>query len=244
MENPNVYQLIKSGKSALSEQVAHQILDLISSKQLEVGKRLPSIEELSSYLGVSRTSIREAIKLLDAWGVVTVRHGVGTFVTGMNPDALTIPLKVSAEREEEAIWKLHQLREALEPYIAAKAAENATHDHIKTMQDALRRMEESLDKPEEFIEADLDFHTALAEATGNEIFLVIIHPVIDLLQDARRIAISTAGSGRRAQSYHRLIFEHIKAGKPEEAEKAMKSHLDQTWGEIQPNIEKKTMRAR
>lgn len=243
IENPNVYQPLKSGKEALSKQVASQILELISAKQLTVGSRLPSIEELSAYLGVSRSSVREAIKLLDAWGAITVKHGVGTFVTGFKADALALPLMISAEREEEVIVKLHQLREALEPYIAAKAAENVTSIQIEKMEQSLKIMDASLDKTEEFIQADLDFHTALAEAMGNDIFLIMIHPVIDLLQDARRLSVKTRGASSRAQSYHHEIYKHVIAGEPNEARDAMKSHLDQTWCEILTNIEENVTEA-
>jgi GntR family transcriptional repressor for pyruvate dehydrogenase complex len=98
-------------------------------------------------------------------------------------------------------------------------------------------MDESLEKSEEFIQADLDFHTALAEATRNDIFLIMIHPVIDLLQDARRLSVKTRGASSRAQAYHHEIYNHVVAGLPNEASEAMKAHLDQTWCEILANIE-------
>lgn len=236
IENPSVFQTLRSGKEALSRQVAGQILDLIAAKHLVVGSRLPSNENLSEYLGVSRTSVREAIKLLDAWGAITVKHGVGTFVTGFKADALTLPLMISVEREEEAIVKLHQLREALEPYVAAKAAKNVTSIQIDKMKQSLIIMDGSLDKGEEFIQADLDFHTALAEASGNDFFLMMIHPVIDLLQDARRISIKTRGASSRAQAYHHKIYNLVITGQSDEARDAMKSHLDQTWREIIENL--------
>jgi len=129
--------------------------------------------------------LREAIKLLDAWGILTVKHGVGTFVSSVTEDALTIPFKVSVERSKEAIRNLHQLREALEPAIATLAAENARPEHLEKMEEALHRMDQSLANPTEYIQADLAFHSALANATGNDLFLILVYPVIDLLQDVR-----------------------------------------------------------
>jgi len=237
MEEPTLYQPVERGKGSLSEQVARQIIDLIARKQLETGDRLPSSDELTGYLEISRTAMREAIKLLDAWGVVTVRHGVGTFVAELSVDALTIPIKVSAERKEEAVFNLHQIREALEPYIAAIAARNARPEHIEEMEESLHRMDQAIDNPSEYIPADLDFHSALAKATGNDLFLIVIHPVIDLLQDVRRLTQKTQGALERGQSSHWMIFEHVKAGRAEKAREAMLSHLNQVWLDFQAQLD-------
>lgn len=231
-----LYQVVRTDKAALSEQVARQILDLITTKRLVVGDRLPPLDELTGYLGVSRTSLREAIKLLDAWGVVTVKHGVGTFVAGLTEDALTIPFQVSVERSEQAIRHLYQVREVLEPAIAVLAAENARPEHIEKMQEALNRMDQSLTNPDEYIQADLAFHSALAEATGNDLFLIVIHPVIDLLQRVRRLAIQSVEDAERAQASHKMIFKHVKAKNADRAREAMLSALDETWREIRQRM--------
>ncbi|MGD8519204.1 MAG: GntR family transcriptional regulator, partial [Anaerolineae bacterium] len=89
MAGATLYRPVKVGKGVLSERVAQQIIELIAGRHLPVGSRLPSLEELGQYLGVSRTAVREAIKLLDAWGVVEVKHGVGTFVADVPGQALT-----------------------------------------------------------------------------------------------------------------------------------------------------------
>ena len=236
MGESTIYKPVGIGKGALSEQIAHQILDLVAHRQLEVGSRLPPLDELCTHLRVSRTVVREAIKLLDAWGVLTVKHGVGTFVAGLTESILRIPLKVSVERSEEAILNLHQLREALEPDIAAIAADNAKPEHIEEMEEALRRMDDALANPYEYAQADLDFHSALAQATGNDLFLIVIYSVIDLLQDARCLALQSPGAGERAQAYHQLILEHVKARRADGAREAMNAHLGQAWGEIQSRL--------
>jgi GntR family transcriptional repressor for pyruvate dehydrogenase complex len=223
--------------------VALQIADLVAQGQIEVGSRLPSLAELCTQLGVSRSAVREGIKLLDAWGIVTVRHGVGTFVSGVTDDTLTMPLRVSAERSAYAIRNLHQLREALEPNIAELAASNAGPVHLREMKDALDRMESLLSNASEgtdddqFVEIDLAFHSALAKATGNDLFLIVIRPVIHLLQEARRLSVETPGATHRAQVYHRMILERVRAGQPGGAKEAMRAHLAQTWQEIAEQIE-------
>lgn len=243
-EGPSVdehllYQPVRAGRATLSEQVADQIVDLISRHQLKVGDRLPPLAELTGYLEVSRTAVREAIMLLSAWGVVTVRHGIGTFVAGPDVDALRTTLQVSAERTEQALRNLHQVREALEPTMAAIAARNATSEHIAKMEEALRAMDQALDDPPTYIQADQAFHSALAEATGNALFLIVLHPVIDLLQDMMTVIQKTPGAMERGQEFHRRLVEQIKGGpdNANAAEHTMLEHLRQAWLEVQPRAD-------
>jgi GntR family transcriptional repressor for pyruvate dehydrogenase complex len=238
MDKPITYQPLGMGKGSLSEQVAEQIIDLIASRRLNVGDQLPPLVELTEHLAVSRTAVREAIKLLDAWGMVTVKHGVGTFVDGLPEGALTIPLRVSAERSGNTVWNLHQVRMVLEPGIATLAAENACPQHIQEMEDAIRKMDQTLDAPDEYIAADLAFHTALAAATGNDLFLMVLRPVIGLLNDAMHLAEKTLGAMEKGQTYHRMLLEHIKARSADKAKDAMKAHLDEVWRTLAVQLEK------
>jgi len=141
------------------------------------------------------------------------------------------------ERSDKAICHLHQLREALEPDIAAFAALNAQDEHIRLIEQTIRSMEKCMDTPKSFIVHDLAFHAALADATGNNLFLIVIHSVVDLLQDMRNLAVSTPGAPARAHQYHMRILENIKAKNPNGARQEMKSHLSQTWSEIQSVID-------
>jgi GntR family transcriptional repressor for pyruvate dehydrogenase complex len=233
-----VYHPVRPDGGDLPLQAARQVLDLIESRELEVDSQLPSLDELSRHLGVSRASVREAIKLLDAWGVVTVKHGVGTFVAGLRRDTLTIPFKVGAERGNSAVLNLHQIRQALEPDIAALAARNARPEHIEKMGKALVRMEQALDNPRDFILADMTFHSTLAEATGNDLFVLIIHAVIGLLEDSRYLTAQPPTAGKRALPSHRDMLDHVKAGRADQAREAMQSHLDITWHEVLAHYEK------
>jgi len=133
---------------------------------------------------------------------------------------------------------LHQLREAIEPDIAALAAINAHAEHVQLIEQTIRSMEDCIDAPDCFIVHDLAFHSALAEATGNDLFLIVIHSVVDLLQDMRCLAISTPGAPARAQQYHVRILENIKTKNPNGARQEMKAHLSQAWSEIQGIIDR------
>jgi len=239
MGDSSLYQPIRMGKGALSEQVAHQIIDLIADKRLKAGTRLPSLDELASFLGVSRTAVREAIKLLDAWGVVTVKHGVGTFVAEQAGDALRVPFQVSMERGEKSIRNLLQLREVLEPGIAGLAAEHALPEHLSEMQEALGRMDHTLTTDaDEFNKADMAFHVALAKATGNDLFLLVISPIVDIFHDLYHVAHRVPGAAARGQAFHWIILKHIEAGNAEEAREAMRAHMKQVWVDVQTGLDR------
>jgi GntR family transcriptional repressor for pyruvate dehydrogenase complex len=204
---------------------------------------------LAEALNVSQNSLREAIKLLNAWGVVVTRHGVGTFVSKGMEGALSFVFQqvsaISDDRgsgREAALRDLHQVRKALEPHIAAIAAHNAEPDHLEQMEAALHSMDEALadttryDLPR-YLEADLAFHTGLARATGNDLFLMLIYPVSELLQESwRRLAMRTPGAFERAQVFHREILTYVRQKDAEKAQEAMVSHLDQAWKEIRSQL--------
>ena len=238
MEDASLYQRVSLRKGALPDQVAHQIIDLIAARRLEAGNRLPPLDELTGYLDVSRTAVREAIKLLDAWGIVSVKHGVGTFVAQPSGHALSVPFKVHVERGGESIRDLLQVREVLEPGIAAIAANHARPEHIAEMEAALHKMDQALTDPDQFNAADLAFHVALAKATENDLFLLVIYPVVDLFLELFNVAHKVAGAAARGRAFHQVILEHIRAGDAEQAREAMHAHIKQVWLDVQPQIDK------
>jgi GntR family transcriptional repressor for pyruvate dehydrogenase complex len=232
VDESNLYHRVKRDDEVLSDQVAQQIISLIVDDHLGVGSRLPPLSELAGYLGVSRTAVREAIKRLDAWGIISVKHGVGTFVAEMPEDVLTVPFKITAGRSGAAQRKFQQVRKVLEPSIAALAAENAGPEHIERMQETLARMYEALDNPVAYDQADMDFHTALVRATQNEILVMIMHPVMDILRQTIQAPEEVA---ERLTVYerHHAIFECVKAGQPGRAREAMIRSIEKRSNQIE-----------
>ena len=126
----DVFRTIRLDEGLLSVQAARQIRELVQSGELRRGERLPSERELCERLGVSRTVVREAIKMLRASGLVKVRLGVGTFIADEPANVLEGTLNYADDQEARKISDLQQVREVLEPAAAALAAQNATsHGH-------------------------------------------------------------------------------------------------------------------
>lgn len=224
----DIFRTIKLDEGSLSVQAAQQIRELIRSGELKKGERLPSERELGERLGVSRTVVREAIKMLRASGYVKVRMGVGSFVAEDPINILEDPLNYSNDPESKKIADLHQVREVLEPAVAALAAQYATSVDILKMEAAVLDMEQNLSNGYRYIEADKLFHVALAESTKNSVFTLLLNSIVDLLQEARRLAISTPGAGERSSRYHRRILEAVKNRDAEEAFNVMGEHMQQT----------------
>lgn len=214
----------------LSIQVANQIQDLILSKHLKVGDRLPPERELCQQFGVSRTVIREAIRALEAKGLLTSQGGSGTYVKGLQSEdvADSIGMYITTRDKPISHAKLMEVRRVLEVQIAALAAERATEESIEELDGLLARMDEAQDDPHAFAKFDLEFHVALAHATGNELFEILLDPFMDALYEARRLASKLPGVPEEAMGLHRDILAKVKAGDAEGAAQAMAVHLDQS----------------
>ena len=174
--------------------------------------------------------------LLDAWGIVVVKHGVGTFVAELPQDALSVPFRVSAERSPQMYRHLHQVRQALEPMMAYVAATCAQPEHIEEMKEAVRTMEQAPVASEEYVQADVAFHTTLAKSTGNPLFPIVIYPTVDLMRDLWSLPTQTQKGAETGLPWHRQMVEHIKNKNAEKARETMEILLDAASQEMERAI--------
>ncbi len=229
MEEDRLYSPVKR-QDKLSAQVADQIQNLILSKRLKVGDRLPSERDLCEQFGVSRTVVREASRALEAKGLLMAQSGSGTYVKGIQSEDIvdSIGMYITTQDKPISHAKLMEVRRVLEVQIAALAAERATKESLDELDDLIARMDEARNDPRAFAKFDLEFHVALARATGNELFVILIDPFMDALYEARRLASNLPGVPEEALELHRSILEKVKAGDAEEAAQAMSVHLSQS----------------
>ena len=219
-----MYQPIQSER--LYERIVDQIERRIVAGELEVGDQLPAERDLAEQFGVSRTAVREAIKALREKGLVEIRLGRGTFVTNGANGAVRHSLGLLL-KNENGFAHLVEVREILEPEIAALAATRVEGEHIDSMAEAVETMETALDNADVFVEADLDFHLALAEATQNPIIPALMDSIIDLLREQRKRTGSVESGLARGQHHHKKILEAVVQRDSQAARKAMKAHLKQ-----------------
>ncbi len=225
-DKPDQYEAIQSER--LYQKIVDQIEGRILTGELRLGDHLPSEREMAEQFRVSRTAVREAVRALAEKGLVQVRPGRGTYITNGTSAAvrhsLGLLLKIG---QPEGSRHLVEVREIFEPGTAALAAERATDDQIAALRDAVATMDAALDDGDTFIEADLDFHLALAEASQNPLIPALIDSIVDLLREQRMAIFRVAGGPQRGQYHHKRILEAVSRHDPEAAREAMRAHLRQ-----------------
>ena len=221
-----VYKVVRT--SRLYEQIVQQIEESVLNGTLKPGDQLPAERELAQRLGVSRTAVREAVKALREKGLVEAYSGRGTFVTDGTSQAArqSFDLMVKIGQQEGAPH-LAELRLILEPGIAALAAVRAKEDDLVALREAVAVMDRAQDDPEAYIEADLDFHLALAETVANPLILSLIDSIVGLLREQRIKIFNVEGGPQRGQIHHKRILEAMERRDAEMARTSMRAHLEQ-----------------
>jgi len=221
-----MYKVVQT--SRLYEQIVQQIESSITKGHLKEGEQLPAERELAQQFGVSRTAVREAVKTLREKGLVEAYAGRGTFVTNGTARSMRHTLdRMMRSGPREGATHLAEVREILEPEIAALAAQRADEDARSAMRESMTAMDAARLDPEGFIEGDLDFHLALAEAASNPLILSLIDSIVGLLREQRLRTYYIDGGPERGQYHHRRILEAIECRDPQRARDAMCAHLRQ-----------------
>jgi GntR family transcriptional regulator, transcriptional repressor for pyruvate dehydrogenase complex len=221
-----VYKVIRT--SRLYEQIVQQIEESVLNGTLKPGDQLPAERELAQQLGVSRTAVREAVKTLREKGLVEAYSGKGTFITDGTSQAARQSFDLMVKLgQPEGLPHLAELRLIMEPGIAALAALRTEEEHLVTMREAVAVMDRAHRDPDAYIEADLDFHLALAEAAANPLILSLIDSIVGLLREQRIKIFNVEGGPQRGQFHHKRILEAVERHDPEMARAAMCSHLEQ-----------------
>ena len=221
-----MYKIVQS--SRLYEQIVEQIEQSVQKGDLKPGDQLPAERELAEQFGVSRTAVREAVKALREKGLVEAYPGKGTFITSGSSN----PMRQSLDRmmrsaQVDATSSLVEVREILEPEIAALAAVRATEENLNSLREAMAVMDAAKRDPDAYIEADLDFHLELAEAAANPLILSLIDSIVGVLREQRMRIFEVDGGPDRGQYHHKKIFEAVEHQDAPGAREAMRAHLRQ-----------------
>ena len=214
-------------KRRVFEDVARQIQRLIVDGTLKPGELLPPERQLAEQFGVSRNSVRDAIRTLELSGLVVARHGEGNVVADVAPETLVAPLTTLLLRKRKAVAELIDVRKILEPALAARAAVHATAEQIAHLEDVLRRQAEKTARGESTVEEDTEFHYTIAVAAGNGVVRRLLDVLMDLLRETRGRSLQVEGRLQRSLSGHRRVLQAIARRDPEEAERAVRQHLEE-----------------
>ena len=212
--------------------IVEQVQDLIKGGKLKPGDKLPPEHILAEKFGTSRPSVREALSALEILGVIESRGGKGNFIK----DSLNSPLYERRFREleeEESPFELLEARKAVETEIAGLAAEKATSEEIRGIEEALDRMKNALNDIPRLMESNRQFHIAIAKAAHNSILFQMMHYLADGLKESlwvniKRKSWALPGHPQKYLEEHTKLLEAIKKGDKEAARKIMYNHLADT----------------
>lgn len=215
----------------LTERAALRIEALVLD-ELEPGTTLPSESDLASDLGVSRLTVREAIKSLQARGLVDIRRGRRPHVAYPNARPVGDFFSSVIRRDPRRLLDLLEVRRALEVHIATLAAQHASRSAVTAMELALDTMRLTSDDPDAIHQADIRFHESLAAGSGNQLLSFLMEAMEEPLHASRlqslRGHLARGGSVEDVIDQHQRILDRVRARDPRGAARAMREHLAQT----------------
>lgn len=203
----------------LADTLQEQILGMAA------GDRLPTEPELASRFDVSRTVVRETARLLVQRGLVTVKPGRGMTVARFDGRLITDQYSLLLRHSAGSFEQLLELRLVLEVEMAVLAAAQRSDEHLAAMRELNRRLANTCDSRDEFLDADLSFHELIAEASGNPFFSLVIRPINGFLRDTYRTSPGYPSEAGDTVREHAEIADAIAAGAPSRARFATENHL-------------------
>jgi GntR family transcriptional repressor for pyruvate dehydrogenase complex len=219
-------------KQSIPDSVAMQIQQLIAKKKLKAGDKLPSQRDLAEQLGVGRPAIREALKRLEAMGIVKVQHGKSSTIEKI--DLSTIMGNVSSLLELAPIdvLQLLEAKEIIEFKCSELASQRATEKDLTEMKGYLEEMEKNKSNPKVHAEADYLFHFTIVKAAGNPFIIEIMKVLGKMIEKAiEETAIEDDSIGReRAMRYHRSLYRAIRQQDRKKAAEVLHKHSLESRG--------------
>jgi len=215
-------------RESLSENVVKQLKEMIAGKELVPGQKLPSEQELAEYFRVGRHTVREALKKMAVMGLVESRVGQGSYITKIMPRDVLGFMTNQLVMSRVDIKNLMELRKLLELKIVTLAAKRATEKDLKEVEYFLQQMHKRTDSGRNFVDEDIKFHFAIANATQNEYFGVVLNSIRDMLSIVQEKAVVMEGAMERALNFHQQILNAIKNNDPKSAEVWMEKHMEDT----------------
>jgi GntR family transcriptional regulator, transcriptional repressor for pyruvate dehydrogenase complex len=224
LSDTTVYQPIERRK--LYELIAEQVLLQISARRLRPGDVLPPERELTRVYRAGRSSVREALRMLESKGLIEP-VGNGSFVVAGYANPLNSSLALLLSLDQASMHDVYELRRILECEAASLAALRRTDVHLALMAGAIDEMAEGVSSEggERYIDGDLRFHLTIAEATRNGVILHSMRAVRDLIRQALISTFPIPGSAARSLEQHRAILAAIADGDAQRARTEMHDHL-------------------
>ena len=222
-----LFKKIGSSKT-LSQEIVENIEKHIISKKLVAGQKLPTEKELCEMFGVSRTALREALQMLSARELISIKKGSGIYVNEMSTRTATKSMRLFLEMNFDKEYILHviKVRKMFEPEIASLAALHRSEQDIEYLHNNIEKLSKAKDVKFEG-ELDRDFHIKIAEASGNPIIPLMVNPIFRLMPKIRTIVYAKIDTAKSAAlDSHKKICRKLESKDAAGAYKTMLDHIN------------------
>ncbi len=220
-----------NGVEMLPAKTARNIKEMIIQEKMKSGDRLPCETELMKMFGVSRSTLREAVKFLKAENVIEIKRGNGTFISNIT-GVVEDPLGLNFINQHHLIQNLLEARLLIEPQIAAFAVQRATEQNIQCLAAIIDKMKDAEVNDEMAAELDVQFHTAIAGCTQNDVLTRIVPIINESIRQGHNETVSVEGSYERAKICHMGIYKAIVKKDLMEAKYFSERHIWETLNDI------------
>lgn len=218
---------ILTGRKELSAEAAKRLREMIAMQDMKAGDRLPNEAELGKMFGISRSTVREAVKLLLADNVVEIQRGKGTFVT-IQPGVGRDPLGLEFANRSRLLDNLMETRMMIEPQIAALAAQRADRQNLDKLAHIIEQIRAAGSDKGNHTPFDVAFHTAVAECSKNDVLYRIVPIICESIHEGYLKTANVPGSYERAIQSHINIYRAIWNRDSETAKNETEKHIRQT----------------
>ena len=215
----------------VSDEIVNQIKTLISEGKLKPGDRLPPERDLIKEFGVSRPSLREALNSLVSTGFLEIK-GKRTYVKSMASERMQDPISLLIKTDTQKIFDLIEVRKALEAWGSFLAAQRATKEDIKQLDNIIEEMRKAFEQGRSWEKQDADFHLGIAQATHNTIQTHVMSTIYDLLKESVARVFKDRSKVKKLLDHHYRIFNAIKNHSPEKARERTLEHLNYVESQV------------
>lgn len=217
-------------------EVTRRLLDYLLSGKLKPGDRLPSERQLAETLTIGRSTVRESVKFLSFLGILEQRVGDGTYLSSSSSDLFPAVIEWGLLLGERRLDDLIEARFELEVLLAGWAAERRSAEQLRRLRELIADMRSAGKDFDRYVEADIAFHLALAEASGNQVLAGVLANVRSLLQAWAARVIHTAKETRSSLAMHKPILKAVEAGDAEAARSAMTAHMERAIRRLRASL--------
>ena len=227
MENKKVkkVEIEKIKRTSVAEKIAEELIRMVDSGDFEPGEALPPERDLAEMFGVGRSSVREALRALQAVGVVEKRQGGGTYIHNP-PNTAAACFNISGILQRYSMMELSEARMIIEEQTVALAAQNATQENVEAMEEANAKLLKALESydPEAIVDLDMRVHQAIADGANNAFITEMLDMLLRIFSEANK-AVLTPDKVESAVDFHRRIIDCIRRSDAKCAVKEMEAHL-------------------